>query len=135
MGRMPRNDGQGLDGVLGNGSTSGSRLDPESVAIAALVRWRLADPTWTPSYGALLDDVRDCVNAAASHRNILRAMMAAVADQPDLAARAEMVAAQARAVLASRLPKAVETGARVGVAAQVLVRLKSRIRFERSARR
>lgn len=135
MGRMSSDDGHILDGVGGVGSAGGGRLDPESVAIAALVRWRLADPTWVPSYGALLDDVRDCVSAEASHRDILRAMMAAVADQPDLAARAETVAAQAHAAITLLLPKAVGSGARVGIAARVLAGLKSGIRFERSARR
>lgn len=132
MGRMPSDDGVGVGGF---GSAGGGRLDPERVAIAALVRWRLADPTWTPSYGALLDDVRDCVSAEATHRDILRAMMEAVADQPDLATRAEAVASEARATLAARVPQAVATGARVGVAARVLAGLKSGIRFERSARR
>lgn len=87
-------------------SASQSQIREESRAtddgLLALVRWRLADPAWGPSFGDLLEDVRTCVDPAASAATVLAALRDAVAGDTALAPRAGILAVQARKVMAAR---------------------------------
>ncbi len=61
----------------------------------ALVRWRLMDPAWKPSFLDLLDDVRT-IEPEARPSRVLAALAAMVRTDPALADRIRAVADEAR---------------------------------------
>lgn len=65
----------------------------------ALLRWRLADPAWTPSFPDLLDDVRTCIDPDARPARVLAALAATVRAEPTLGDRARAVADEARRLI------------------------------------
>lgn len=83
--------------------SAGSERDD---GLVSLVLWRLRDPAWTPSFENLLEDVRTCIHPAAQAGDVLAALRDALAADDGLAARARMLAIQARNQMAGRGPRA-----------------------------
>lgn len=69
--------------------------------LEALLRWRLGDPAWKPSFGDLLDDVRACIDPAARPSKVLAALAAMVRTDPSLSDRIRAVADEARSRIAA----------------------------------
>lgn len=108
------------------GSPAEDRYDPED-GLQALLRWRLADPAWTPSFPDLLDDVRTCIDPTARPATLLAALAATVRAEPALGARAQILAHEARRLIAAghpplgKAPVAVTTAApRPGAPVQLM---------------
>ncbi|QCK87615.1 hypothetical protein E8L99_18550 [Phreatobacter aquaticus] len=86
--------------------------------VEALVRWRLADPAWLPSFQNLLDDVRTCIDMNAGPPLVLSALMSVLKSHPELASRARLLAEEARGSAAARIRKS--NGNVVGFAQRLL---------------
>jgi hypothetical protein len=71
--------------------------------VLALVRWRLADPAWVPSFDNLLDDIRSCIDMQAGPPLVLSSLMAVLKLHPELAPRARLLAEEARGTMAARI--------------------------------
>jgi hypothetical protein len=69
---------------------------------AALVRWRLSDPTWAPSFAELLDDIRTCFRPEAEPALVLASLREAVKADIALAPRARLIAIEAQQLMAAR---------------------------------
>lgn len=80
------------------GSPAQNGCDPDD-GLQALLRWRLADPAWTPSFPDLLDDVRACIDPDARPAKVLGGLAATVRAEPALGSRAQVLANQARRLI------------------------------------
>jgi hypothetical protein len=77
--------------------------------VEALVRWRLADPAWQPSFAALVDDVRACMDMSAGPAVVLSALGQVLKAHPELAPRARMLAEEASGTMAARMRRQHDT--------------------------
>jgi hypothetical protein len=102
--------------LVSAGSPARDGYDPED-GLQALLRWRLADPAWTPSFPDLLDDVRTCIDPTARPAMLLAALAATVRAEPALGARAQILAHEARRLIAAGHPPQRETAVTVATAA------------------
>jgi len=80
---------------------SATAVASQHEGVAALVRWRLGDPLWTPSFAALLDDARTCIDPEIEAAALLGALREAVITDTSLAAVARRVAVEAGRSMAS----------------------------------
>ncbi len=70
--------------------------------IKSVVRWRLADAAWTPSFEHLMDDVHNCMNATASVQDVMHCLKELVQNDPDVAQAAMRLAEDAQDYLRRR---------------------------------
>ena len=70
--------------------------------IKSVVRWRLADAEWKPSFETLLDDVHNCMNASASVQEVMLCLRELVKSDPEVAEAAILVAQDAQDYLRKR---------------------------------
>jgi hypothetical protein len=102
--------------LVSAGSPARDGYDPED-GLQALLRWRLGDPAWTPSFPDLLDDVRTCIDPTARPAMLLAALAATVRAEPALGARAQILAHEARRLIAAGHPPQKEAAVTVATAA------------------
>jgi hypothetical protein len=86
-------------------SAGGSATEMESLheGVVALVRWRLGDPSWKPSFADLLDDARACIDPSIEAAGLLGALKAVVIADRALAPAAGRLAVEARRTIAERV--------------------------------
>jgi hypothetical protein len=84
-------------------------IEPDD-SLLALVRWRLADPAWKPSFDDLLDDARTCIDPMAGAPLVLAALRDVVHSDASLAQRARVLAVEAQRVIAGRAGRFTERG-------------------------
>lgn len=92
-----------MTGWASAGAPAQEGYDPED-GLQALLRWRLSDPAWTPSFPDLLDDVRTCIDPTARPATLLAALAVTVRAEPVLGARAQILAHEARRLIAAGHP-------------------------------
>jgi hypothetical protein len=83
---------------------SATAVASQHEGVAALVRWRLGDPLWKPSFADLLDDARTCIDPRIEAAALLGALKDAVITDTSLAPVARRVAVEAGRVMASAVP-------------------------------
>lgn len=76
-------------------------IEPDD-GLLALIRWRLADPAWKPSFRDLLDDAQTCIAPTAGPPLVLAALRDVVQADPALAPRARIVAVEAHQAITAR---------------------------------
>ncbi|QCI68551.1 hypothetical protein [Phreatobacter stygius] len=76
-------------------------IEPDD-GLLALVRWRLADPAWKPSFRDLLDDAQTCIGPLAGPPVVLAALRDVVQADAALAPRARIVAVEAHQAITAR---------------------------------
>ncbi|MGL4288395.1 MAG: hypothetical protein ACRCVA_18745 [Phreatobacter sp.] len=76
-------------------------IEPDD-GLLALIRWRLADPAWKPSFRDLLDDAQTCITPTAGPPLVLAALRDIVQADPTLAPRARIVAVEAHQAISAR---------------------------------
>jgi hypothetical protein len=72
--------------------------------IVALVRWRLLDPSWKPSFADLLDDARACIGPAVDRSDLLQALREAIMIDASVAPVARRLAVEAGLAMAPPSP-------------------------------
>jgi hypothetical protein len=88
-------------GVLSAEGPAQRIVEPDD-SLLALVRWRLADPTWKPSFRDLLDDVQTCIDPMAGAPLVLAALRDVVRSDVSLAQRARVLAVEAQQAIAGK---------------------------------
>jgi hypothetical protein len=68
--------------------------------IVALVRWRLLDPSWKPSFADLLDDARACIGPGVDRAHLLQALREAIMTDASVAPIARRLAVEAGLAMA-----------------------------------
>ncbi len=63
--------------------------------IVALVRWRLLDPSWKPSFADLLEDARACIGPTVDRAHLLQALREAILADASVAPIARRLAVEA----------------------------------------
>ncbi len=74
--------------------------------IVALVRWRLLDPSWKPSFADLLDDARACIGPDVDRSHLLEALREAIMADASVAPIARRLAVEAGLAMARPLAAA-----------------------------
>lgn len=102
---------------------SATAMVSQHEGVAALVRWRLGDPLWKPSFMDLLDDARTCIDPQIEAAAVLGALKEAVITDSSLAPVARRIAIEAGRIMTSPLPAAIK---RPGKVAGLLARWRRR---------